>query len=196
MEKDPPGRCFLVGATDYPGQACFGLYVRSRATWATLGNTCGRKYDCIYNDALTWLTTKRSLLSSAKGIHSALKDGGKFIFMGPHEWPDNVNNKRLIEQQFRQQGPFEALGVHERNGVRLTTLIARQATEEGVLGSRIHVIDDHGTIRIEIARGLDLCKWTWQDCCDIVKQAGFRKFYTVKEKAVGVRLCILNVAVK
>ncbi len=174
-----------------------GLTIRYfRATWATLGNTCGRKYDCIYNDAFTWLTSKRSLVSSAKGIRSALKDGGKFVFMGPHEWPDNVNKTRLIEQQFRQEGPFEALADCERDGVKLTTLIARELNDEGVLGSRIHIIDDHGTVRIEIARTLDLCKWTWQDCNDVVKQAGFKKFYTVREKAVGGRRCVLNVAVK
>lgn len=167
-----------------------------RATWAALGNTSERRYDCIYNDAFTWITTKRSLLSSAKGIRCALKSGGKFVFMGPHEWPDKVNNKRLIEEQFRQQGPFEVLPVHESNGVKLTTLIARQLTDEGILGSRIHIIDDHGTIRIEIARVLDVCKWTWQDCCDVVHEAGFREFYTVEEKAMGPEPCILNVAVK
>ena len=115
-----------------------------------------RKYDCVYNDAFAWVTTRRALLASAKGIHAALK----------------------------------------RDGVKLTTLVARELTPDGILGSRIHVVDDGGDVRIEIARVLDLCKWTWKDYTETLADAGFRKVFSVKEKGVGREPYILNVAVR
>ncbi len=94
------------------------------------------------------------------------------------------------------QGAFEALPMHEKGGVRLTTVVAREKRADGVLGHRIHVIDDHGAVRIEIASVLDACIWTWKDYTDALREAGFRQLYSVKEKGVGRRPYILNVAEK
>ncbi len=65
-----------------------------------------------------------------------------------------------------------------------------------MLGNRIHVIDDHGEVRVEIASVLDACIWTWADYTEILREAGFRRVYSVKEKGVGRRPYILNVAEK
>jgi hypothetical protein len=65
-----------------------------------------------------------------------------------------------------------------------------------VLGNRVHIVDDHGTVRIEVARVLDCCKWSWSDYVDVFDKAGFRKLYSVKERGVGEKPYILNVAVK
>ena len=166
-----------------------------KASWDSLGETA-RRYDCVYCDAFTWIPTRGAMLRAAKGIVAALKPGGVLIFMGPHEWPDGSNNRRLTDEQFKHQGAFEALPVCERNGVSLTTMIAREKTPDGILGSRIHIVDDHGKTRIEVARALDVIKWTWQNCHDVTLEAGFRKFYSVKERTIGSERCILNVAVK
>ena len=167
-----------------------------RSRWATLGKTAGRKYDCIYNDSFAWITTRRSLEAAAKGICSALKRGGKFVFTGADQWSQDSGRNRLIEEQFTHEGAFEVLPLYERDGVRLTVVIAREKTPDGVLGSRVHVIDDHGSVRVEVARVLDACKWTWTDYNDVLRSVGFSELYSVREKGVGPQPYILNVAVK
>ncbi|HUW83453.1 MAG TPA: class I SAM-dependent methyltransferase [Phycisphaerae bacterium] len=167
-----------------------------RARWETLGQTAGRRYDCIYNDAFAWITTRRSLYAAAKGICSALNRGAKFVFVGAHQWSQDSDRSRLIEEQFEQEGPFEVLPLYERDSVRLTVVIAREKTPDGVLGSRVHIIDDHGSVRVEVARVLDACKWTWTDYNDVLRLVGFSELYSVSQKGVGPQPYILNVAVK
>jgi len=174
-----------------------GLDIRFfRSRWERLGQTSRRKYDCVYNDAFAWITSRRSLQASAKGICATLRRGGTFIFVGAHQWSGDDDKSRLIEEQFEAQGPFEVLPVHERGGIKLTTVMTREKTPDGILESRIHVIDDHGSVRVEEARVLDVCKWTWSDYVNTFREAGFRQLYSVKEKGVGRKPYILNVAVK
>jgi len=171
-----------------------------RSRWERLGQTCGRMYHCVYNDAFAWITTRRALLASAKGVACALKRGGKFIFQGADQWTGDEKKGplmgALIAQEFESQGPFEVLPGYEKDGVKLTVLITREITPDGVLGNRIHVIDDHGAVRIEVARVLDCCKWSWSDYVDVFDKAGFRRLYSVKERGIGCKPYILNVAVK
>ena len=190
------GSAFAVRrAAEFAGeQGCSIRFFRAR--WETLGRTAGRSYDCIYNESFAWITTRRSLQAAAKGICSALKRGGKFVFVGAHQWSQDSDRQRLIEEQFEQEGPFEVLPLCERDGIRLTVVIARERTPDGVLGSRVHIIDDRGLVRVEVARVLDACKWTWADYNGVLNSAGFRELYSVREKGAGARPYILNVAVK
>lgn len=174
-----------------------GLDIRFfRSRWETLGRTCRRKYDCVYNDAFAWITTRRALSASAGGICAALKRGGKFIFQGAHQWSRDDDRERMIQQSLELEGRFEALPLHQKDGIRLTTIVTREKTADGILGNRIHVVDDHGAVRIEIASVLDACIWTWEDYTETLGRAGFRRLYSVKEKGVGPRPYILNVAEK
>jgi len=174
-----------------------GLDIRFfRARWEKLGQVSRRKYDCIYNDAFAWITRRRALVASAGGICAALKRGGKFVFQGAHQWSGPDDRDRLIREQFQREGPFEALGLYEKNGIRLTTIIARHKRPDGVMGSRIHVIDDHGAVRVEVASVRDACIWSWTDYTEALRRAGFRRLYSVKAKGVGRRPYILNVAEK
>ena len=86
--------------------------------------------------------------------------------------------------------------MHEKDGVRLTVLITREATPGGVLGNRVHIIDDHGAVRIEVARVLDCCKWSWSDYVDVFDRAGFRELYSVKERGPDGNPGTLNIAEK
>ncbi len=174
-----------------------GLKLRFfHSSWEELREKCRRKYDCVYNDAFAWITSRRSLEASARGICSVLDPGGKFLFVGAHQWSKQSDKKKLIEEQWKKEGKFEVLPTHEAGGVRLITLIAREKTAEGILGNRIHIIDDHGTVRVEIASVLDLCRWTWQDYRKTLKKVGFRKLYSVKERGMGPEPYIFNIALK
>jgi SAM-dependent methyltransferase len=164
--------------------------------WEGLAQTAGRKYDCVYNDAFAWITARRSLLPSTRGIASVLKPGGKFIFRGADQWTGDQEKGPLIKQTFEREGPFDVLPTHEKDGVRLTVLITREVTPDGVLGNRIHIVEDHGTVRIEVARVLNCSKWSWSDYVDVFDRAGFRRLYSVKERGVGKKPRIFNVAVR
>ena len=124
-------------------------------------------------------------MDSARGISAVLEPGGKFIFQGANQWTGDQDKGPLIKRLFEEEGPFETLPVYEKNGVRLTVVIAREITPDGVLGSRVHIIDDNGNTRVEVARVLDVCKWTWSDYVDTFREAGFSQVYSVKE--CGVR---------
>jgi len=167
-----------------------------QSRWDRLGETCGRKYDCVYNDAFAWITTRRALNASARAVHSVLKRGGQFIFQGADEWTGDGPKDPVIKQHYEKEGPFEPLPICEHDGIRLTTFVAREMKDDGVLGSRVHVIDDHGTVRIEIAQVLDCCKWTWSDYVEVFQRAGFHRLYSVEERGRGDEPYILNVAVK
>ena len=130
-------------------------------------------------------------MDSAKGISAILEPGGKFIFQGAHQWSGDQDKGALIRRLFEEEGPFETLPICEKNGVRLTVIITREITQHGVLGNRIHIIDDYGTIRVEVARVLDSCRWTWSDYVQTFRKAGFSQLYSVKTEPY-----ILNVAVK
>ena len=167
-----------------------------RSRWEKLGETFRRKYDCVYNDAFAWITSRRELSASASGIWAALKRGGKFIFRGAHQWSREEDRQRLIDECFEREGRFEVIPLHEKDGVRLAVIVTREKRPDGVLGNRIHIIDDHGTVRVEVASVLDACIWSWADYTETLRRAGFGRLYSVKEKGAGPEPSILNVAEK
>lgn len=167
-----------------------------RSRWEKLDSNSIRKYDCIYNDAFAWVTSRESLEASARGIYSVLNKGGKFIFQGAHQWSEESDKERRIEEDLDKEGRFEIFPPYEKDGLKLIVLIAREKTPDGILGNRIHIIEEHGEIRVEIASIFDLFKWTWQDYVSILKSVGFREIYSVKEKGVSEEPYILNIGVK
>lgn len=175
-----------------------GLSIRFfHSRWEELGKRCRHKFDCVYNDGFQWITTRKSLEASAKGIYSALNEGGNFVFHGAHQWSKESDKKKIIEEEWKREGRFEILPPYESNGVRLIVLIFRDKTSEGILGNRIHIIDERGAMRVEIASIIDLYKWTWQNYTKTLKKVGFREIYSIKkEKGIGTEPYILNIGVK
>jgi len=51
-------------------------------------------------------------------------------------------------------------------------------------------------LECDIARFLDACKWTWTDYKEVLRGADFTDLFNVKEKGMGRKPYILNVAVK
>ncbi len=131
-----------------------------QSRWDELGEKAGRTYDCVYNDSFAWITSREALEAVARGIGAALRDGGALIFQGAHQWSKKSERGALIEKQWEDEGPFEVLETCEKDGVKLTTLIVREKREDGIVGHRVHFIEEGGAVRIEIASVLDLCKWT------------------------------------
>jgi SAM-dependent methyltransferase len=164
-----------------------------RSRWDKLSGATTRKYDCVYNDSFDWCPTRASMLASAKGIHSILKRGGSFVFWGDHQSSGGI--KPNADAELRSAGRFEPLPTCERDGVKLTTIVSRERIPDGILGNRIHVIEERGTTRIEVASSPDIQRWVWQDYVDILTDVGFKKVYSHKRKGKGYPE-YLNVAEK
>ena len=128
-----------------------------RYRWDTLGHAAQRKYDCVYNDSFEWAPTRASMRASATGIHSVLKSGGRFVFWGDHQWSNYTRPD--VDAEFRSADRFEALPVDEHNGVKLTTLVSRERIPDGIPGNRIHIVEENGATRIEVASAPDIRKW-------------------------------------
>ncbi|TKJ43341.1 hypothetical protein CEE36_04735 [candidate division TA06 bacterium B3_TA06] len=167
-----------------------------RSRWEELEKHSRRKFDCVYNDAFAWIMSRKSLEASARGIYSVLNKGGKFIFQGAHQWSEDSDKEKLIEEDLKKEGRFQVPAPYEKEGVKLIVLITREKTPDGILGNRIHIIEEKDQMRVEVASVLDLFKWTWQDYVSVLKKAGFREVYSAKENGRGAESYILNIGVK
>lgn len=157
-----------------------------RSCWEELGKRCKRKFDCVFSDAFDWISTRESLLASAKGIYSILDESGKFVFGVPIAGPKNTEKelKKFMNEQWNKQQRFEILPSYEKNGTRLTHLIVYDETSNGILENNIYLIEEQGVMRAEIAFMMDLCKWTWKDYTKVLREAGFREVYGLEEKGI------------
>lgn len=166
--------------------ACFGAstgltarFFRSR--WEKLGQTAGRKYDCVLNDSIEWCPTRRALRASAKGIHSVLKRGGTFLFEGSNE--SSRDTEAEIADELKKEGRFQAYHpVHERDGLKLTVLNSRERIPHGLLGNRIHIVEEAGNVRVEVASTPDIRRWTWADYVEVLTDVGFRDIRTLQSR--------------
>jgi len=164
-----------------------------QSSWEELAEDCKRKFDCVFNDAFDWIRTRESLLKSAKGIYSVLRESGKFVFGVPIAGSRNIQKelKKSMDDVWKRQGRFEILPPYEKNGIRLTAIWVYDKVRDGIRENCIHLIEEDDKVRAEIASYVDLYRWTWKDYAKVLKEAGFNKVYGMEEK--GIRF---NVAVK
>jgi len=164
-----------------------------QSRWEELGAKCKRKFDCVFSDAFDWIRTRESLEASAKGIYSVLDKGGLFVFGVPIAGSKNTKRElsKFAENVWRKQQRFEVFRPYEKDGQKLTIISVYDKVKGGILENRIHLIEENGILRAEIALMLDLYKWTWADYTKVLKKAGFRKVYDFEEKGTSH-----NVAVK
>jgi len=151
-----------------------------RSSWEKLGETAGREYDCVYMDSLEWCPSRAALSASVEGIYSVLRPGGTFLFTGSDQ--SCRDTQAEIEQEMQREGRFRALPVCEHDGVALTVLISRERIPDGILGNRIHIVNDGGSVRIEVASVRDIRKWTWADYSEVLDAVGFRDTRTVRSR--------------
>jgi len=164
-----------------------------RSRWEELGEEYKRKFDCVFSDAFDWITKRESLLASAKGIYSVLKKNGIFVFGVPIANSKNTKRelKKIMNKVWEKQGRFEILPPYERNGTKLTVVMVYDRVSDGIFENRIHLIEEKGHTRAEIAFMMDFYKWVWNDYTRVLREAGFRKVYGFEERGIGQ-----NVAVK
>ena len=159
-----------------------GIAVRFfRSRWDKLGQTASRKYDCVLNDSFDWCPTRGALRASAKGIHSVLKRGGTFLFQGSNE--SSRDTEAEIADELKKEGRFQAYHpVCERDGLKLTVLNSRERIPYGLLGNRIHIVEEAGNVRVEVASAPDIRRWTWTDHVEVLADVGFRNIRTLQSR--------------
>jgi len=169
-----------------------------QSRWKDLEKNSRQKYDCVYNDSFAWCQTIDALRDSAKGIYSVLNKGGKFVFLveGAHQWSKESDRGRIMEEAWKRERRFEILPFYEKEGIKLLVLISREKITYGIRGNRIHIIEENGMKRIEIASVIDLFKWSWSDYVKTLTTAGFREVYSVKVEDEDDGVIFFNVGVK
>ena len=160
--------------------------------YSELSERCRRKYDCVWSDNFDELRTLQLLKSSAKGVYSVLKKGGRFIFCGAlPEWT-NADLENIIEKEWEKRKRFQFNPLCERDSVRVINIEVAEKTAEGILENQIFLIEKDGKMRVELAFIMNpRIKWTLPDYVDALKRAGFRKVQCIKREGQ-----IFNVAVK
>ena len=164
-----------------------------QSRWEELSKKCKHKFDCVFSDAFDWITTRESLLASAKGIFSVLEEGGKFVFGVPLAGSKNakVELQKFMDNVWKKQGRFEILPPYEKDGIELTVVYVYDKVQYGIHENCICLVQEKDNVRAEIASYIDLYKWTWKDYTKVLRKAGFKKVYGLEEKGIG-----FNVAVK
>ena len=163
-----------------------------RSRYAELGKRCKRKYDCIWSDNFDELRSLRILRSSAKGIYSVLKKGGRFAFCGAlPEWSKS-DLEHKIEKEWKKRTKFHFNPPYEKVGVKVINIEVAEKVPEGILENQIFLIEEKGVMRVEISSIRNpRIKWTFQDYVDVLKGAGFRRVEYFKRGAQ-----IFNMAIK
>jgi SAM-dependent methyltransferase len=170
-----------------------GIKIRFfRSRYSELGKKCTRKYDCVWSDNFDELKTRYLLRSSAKGIYSVLKKGGRFIFSGtPPEWTkDDLAN--VIEKEWKKREKYHVNPPYERDGVRVINIEVAEKIQDGILENQMFLVEQDGKMRVEIGSIMNpRIKWTFQDYIDVLKGAGFREVKCIKREGQ-----IFNIAIK
>ncbi len=153
-----------------------------RSRYEDLGKKCRREYDCVYSDNFDEIETAKTLAASARGIHSVLREGGRFIFCGAlPRWSRSDSQKR-IEKEWEKRKKFDMLPPCEKDGLRVTSLEVDEKTPEGILENRIFLIEEEGVMRAEVAFMMNpRIKWTFRDYVGVLKEAGFRKVNCIEK---------------
>jgi len=177
--SDASGTAIKCATQLATGTGLAARFFRSR--WEKLGQTAGRKYDCVLNDSIDWCPTRRALRASAKGIHSVLKRGGTFLFQGSNE--SSRDTEAEIAHELRKEGRFQAYHpVCERDGLKLTVLNSLERIPDGLLGNRIHIVEEADNVRVQVASTPDIRRWTWPDYVDVLTDVGFKNVRTVRKR--------------
>jgi SAM-dependent methyltransferase len=169
-----------------------------QSRWEELGKRCSRKYDCAFNDAFNWITSRKALLESAKGIHSVLKDNGKFIFFGSHQWANDVDKEKIIEEEWNNIQRFDFEPVYEKDRTRLAELCVYDRTSDGILANNVFMIEESGETRVEVTSTPHFYhKWNWNDYVDVLKEAGFSDIHSIRIKGIPDKVHhVPNIGVK
>ncbi len=150
-------------------------------------------FDAVFCPALMQEPEWESLRRKFQGICKALRPGGFLAFTGPLQ---GCGWSGLLEE-YDRAAKEEALWTFREGGIGCTKIIVRDGRQKDYADERIlHVIDEHGSARIEATARRLPAYWNWTIIVDLVRQAGFSHVETRRMPDEGGRSTALNVAWK
>lgn len=150
-------------------------------------------FDAIFCPALLQEPEWAALRNKFQSIQKALRPGGFVAFTGPVQGGSWTG---LLED-YDNAPSEEALWTFREGGIGCTKLIVRGNREKDYADERIlHVIDEHGSTRIEATGRRLPAYWNWSILSDLVRQSGLSHVETRRFPGEGGRGVVLNVAWK
>ena len=159
------------------------------STWAELPERTPGRFHVIFNDALSWTTTREEFEASLAGFLRALSPGGVLAFMGaPEGAPASPEHQRKILDELMGRHPrFEIEWTHESGGARCTALAFRlrqgfggQGRERGAEWMDEHhlfLVEEAGRTRLETATIRQPVLWHWPLLAEMFAAAGFASLH-------------------
>ncbi len=169
------------------------------SAWQDLSRNIPRSFDCLINDALAWVDTRRELQDAIGEYYKMLNPGGVVIFQGAHEFSDPDKRAETVAEiiaSSRRSTPRESLnGKFSRDGVQMTQLTLTDWLSDAIVHTYLYVIEQDGQLMLETATLAELCRWSWEDFVAEFLAAGFREIHS-HELTVEGKTRIYNMALK
>jgi SAM-dependent methyltransferase len=150
------------------------------STWAELPTRAPRRFDVIFNDALSWTVPREEFEASLAGFLGALSPSGVLVFMGAEEGgsADPVHRHKLLDELWCRRGRFEIDWTHEAEGLRCTRIALRELGADFMDEHGLYLIDERGRQRLEVATIRQPVTWHWPLLAEMFASAGFASLHT------------------
>jgi len=168
------------------------------AAWQSLPKAAPTRYAAIFNDALSWIYSKREMAASLKGLHDALLPGGILVYMGALPGSRPQAKKLLADEWARTEAGSKGFALgwrHAEGGVSVSEIQAADRGRNYIDRRHLYVIEEEGKEpRLEFMTLRCVYKWDWRVIKPLLLRAGFRKFTTKEFPAADGRRAHLVVA--
>ncbi len=148
--------------------------------WADLPRRTAKRFDVIFNDALSWTITREEFEASLRGFLAALKPGGLLVFMGAEEGTgdDAEHEKKLLGELWTRRPRFEIDWIHEATGLRCTRLAVHELGPDYMDEHSLYLIAEAGRQRLESSTLRQPVYWHWPIVSEMFAAAGFSSLHT------------------
>ncbi len=168
--------------------------------WEELPVRTDRRFDGIFNDALSWIATREEFTASLRGFLGALRAGGALVFFGAGEGSpsDPESRRRFFEDYWLEKPRFSLEWSHAEAGTRCTSICVREKGDMYVDEHRLFLVEEGGVQRLETATIRQPAYWHWEALQEMFRDAGFSRLQTRSFDGLGLDggAIKLNVATK
>ena len=150
------------------------------ARWEELPERTAHRFDGIFNDALSWITTRAEFEASLRGLCGALRPGGVLVFMGAAEGSpsDTESRRQLLEREWQRKPRFSIEWRYEIEATRCTSLLVREKGDTYIDEHHVFVVEESGARRLETATIRQPLCWHWPLLVEMLRGAGFSRVET------------------
>jgi SAM-dependent methyltransferase len=150
------------------------------SAWAELPKRTDRRFDAVFNDALSWVPTREDFEAALGGSIGVLKPGGFLVFFGAEAdgRSGTEHRARLLHREWTRRPRFSVEWDHTDAGTRCTSLLVREKGDSFIDEHHLFLIEECGMRRLESATIRQPILWDWPILVDLVRHAGFAHLET------------------